>query len=242
MVAALDIGNSTLGLCFFDPYSDHDFFAPQTWPHPEWQNFLPDLLDRQAPQAAMISCVASSWLPEILTILKKLQIMTHFVALDPSLGVDFSLYSKELGPDRIATALGAASSYPNPQCVVDMGTATTLSLIDHHHYQGGLIMPGIGTMFSSLYTAAQELPLLDLSHPPEAILGHNTQQNIQQGIFHLAQFGLSGIIQELRQAYPGLFVVGTGGWSRFFGHLYDFVDQKLIFKGLKTFYLETLVL
>lgn len=239
MVAALDIGNSTLGLCFFDTEMNDDFIAHHNWPHPQWRALLPDLLARFNPREAVISSVSGSWLPEIISILEKQEIKFHLVSLEPSLDVDFSLYSKELGPDRIATALGGASAYSDPLCIVDMGTATTLSLIARKCYQGGLIMPGITTMFSSLYDAAHALPLLNLSGLPQRILGLNTKDNIEQGIFHLTQFGLSGILRELRLEYSGLYVVGTGGWSVFFSHLYDFIDPKLIFKGLRAYYLLT---
>ena len=50
----------------------------------------------------------------------------------------------EMGADRVADAVAALAQYPVPLVIVDMGTATTISVVDDKkHYIGGMIMPGV---------------------------------------------------------------------------------------------------
>ena len=50
----------------------------------------------------------------------------------------------EMGADRVADAVAALAQYPVPLVIVDMGTATTISVVDDKkHYIGGMILPGV---------------------------------------------------------------------------------------------------
>ena len=51
---------------------------------------------------------------------------------------------KSVGSDQIVDAVAALQEYPCPIIVIDMGTATTMSVIDKHgNYIGGVILPGL---------------------------------------------------------------------------------------------------
>jgi type III pantothenate kinase len=50
----------------------------------------------------------------------------------------------EVGPDRLADAVGAFDLYGGPSIVVDLGTATTFDVISAEgDYLGGAICPGV---------------------------------------------------------------------------------------------------
>ena len=50
----------------------------------------------------------------------------------------------QVGSDLVANAVAGIAEYPLPLIVVNMGTATTLSVIDaKKHYIGGMIIPGV---------------------------------------------------------------------------------------------------
>ena len=151
--------------------------------------------------------------------------------------IDFEKYTSDIGADRICTSIGAAFYYGAPVCVIDMGTATTFSLISKDRiYQGGLIMPGIGTLFKSLSSFTSQLPEIQMKEAPSTFLGQNTQENILNGIYYLALEGLSGIIGRIKKENPEVKTVATGGWSNIFNKIYDFTDENLIFKGMGTIY------
>lgn len=57
---------------------------------------------------------------------------------------------KQLGSDRVADAVGAIGEYPCPLIIVDMGTATTISVIDgQKNFMGGMIIPGLQVSLDS---------------------------------------------------------------------------------------------
>ena len=51
---------------------------------------------------------------------------------------------KTVGGDRIVAAVAANAKYKGPIIIADMGTATTLDVVDHDgNYIGGVILPGV---------------------------------------------------------------------------------------------------
>ena len=58
---------------------------------------------------------------------------------------------KAVGSDMIVDAVAALKDYPCPIVVIDMGTATTMSVIDQSGcYIGGVILPGLRVSLDSL--------------------------------------------------------------------------------------------
>src|SRR5439155_23748629 len=65
---------------------------------------------------------------------------------------------KEVGPDRIANAVGAYDLYGGPSIVVDFGTATTVEAISAAgEYLGGAIFPGVEIAMDALFGRAAGL-------------------------------------------------------------------------------------
>ena len=57
----------------------------------------------------------------------------------------------QLGSDRIADATAGINEYGAPLVIIDMGTATTVSVINpQNQFLGGLILPGVRTSLNSL--------------------------------------------------------------------------------------------
>jgi type III pantothenate kinase len=89
----------------------------------------------------------------------------------------------QLGCDRFASAIGANALYPNrPLIVATCGTATTIDAINPGGvFIGGMILPGLGTMASSLAKNTAQLPEValhaDLAHP----FADNTEAAIVSG-------------------------------------------------------------
>ena len=94
--------------------------------------------------------IISSVVPDLKQVLQlAVKMVTGKTALIVSLALDIGLKIEmdnpsALGADLVVNAVAAIDKYPKPIVVFDMGTATTLSVIDEHGtYIGGMIMPGL---------------------------------------------------------------------------------------------------
>lgn len=144
----------------------------------------------------------------------------------------------EVGADRIAAAVGAATLHPGENLVVvDFGTATTLDVIrGGSDYLGGLIMPGLRTCMESLVERTAKLPPVEIV-VPESMVGRSTTESIQSGLYYSHYFAIREMLQQIRrQEFAGAPVrcIGTGGFSRLFEHagLFDNIYADLVLQGL----------
>ena len=89
----------------------------------------------------------------------------------------------QLGADRFAAALGARALEPGRRIVVaTCGTATTIDAIDAQgDFLGGMILPGLGLMASSLARNTAQLPLVAAGATPP-VFADNTDDAILSGI------------------------------------------------------------
>ena len=91
----------------------------------------------------------------------------------------------QLGSDRIADATAGINEYGAPLVIIDMGTATTVSVINpQNQFLGGLILPGVRTSLNSLINNTSQLPRIKLGTPSERIIGTNTVSSIENGIVY----------------------------------------------------------
>ncbi|MGB2757604.1 MAG: type III pantothenate kinase [Acidimicrobiia bacterium] len=118
---------------------------------------------------------------------------------------------KEVGPDRIANAVGAFDRYGGPAIVVDFGTANTIDAVSATgEYLGGAIFPGIEVSLDALFGRAAGLRRVELV-APKNVIGKTTAEAIQSG----AVYGFSGQVDALVTKFiaelgPST-VVATGG-------------------------------
>ena len=118
----------------------------------------------------------------------------------------------EIGADRIVNAVAAYELVGGPAVVVDFGTATTFDVVSADgHYGGGVIAPGMMISAEALFQRAARLPLVAVEKPPR-VIGSNTVQCMQAGLFHgyigLVEGLLSRIEEELGVTPR---VIATGG-------------------------------
>jgi len=142
----------------------------------------------------------------------------------------------EIGADRIVNAVAAVDGFGAPVIVIDLGTATTLDVIDGSGaYLGGAIAPGIETSAEALFRRAARLSAVDLE-PPLRAIGRNTCESVQAGLL----MGHAGMIDGLvRRAWDEMgcecTVVATGGLASMIAPLCETVgevDPDLTLKGL----------
>ena len=143
----------------------------------------------------------------------------------------------EVGADRIVNAVAALARFGAPVIVVDFGTATTFDVVSPAGaYLGGVIAPGLGLSAEALFAKAARLHRVSI-RPPTRIIGRNTEQSLQSGLFHGYAALVEGLVERIRRELgtPAP-VVATGGLSPVFAPELKFleaVDVRLTLDGLR---------
>ena len=154
-----------------------------------------------------IACLAASWRASAFPITRTVTSNVAGAAIDAQLAAQVALcapdvaltrftsqaqwagvrngYRKpaQLGSDRFAAAIGARHTLPGRAVVIaTCGTATTVDALDADGvFKGGMILPGLGLMASSLARGTAQLPqVADIASLP-AGFADNTDDAILSG-------------------------------------------------------------
>ncbi|WP_255592161.1 type III pantothenate kinase [Thermosulfurimonas sp. F29] len=152
-------------------------------------------------------------------------------------------YPSEVGADRLVNAYAAWVRWKQAVIVVDFGTATTFDCVSPEgEYLGGAIAPGLETAAEFLFRRAAKLPRVDLSRPPEEILGRDTVSAMKSGLLYGFVGLTEGLVERLsREMATSPMVVATGGLSRIIAPLCRVIREvvpELTLEGLYLLYRE----
>ena len=104
---------------------------------------------------------------------------------------------RELGSDLLATAVAARAKYPLPAVIIDMGTATKMTVVSRDGaFLGGAIMPGLRVATDALVERTSLLPGVSLQ-PPEAAIGTNTSDCMRSGVVLGTAAMLDGMYERM---------------------------------------------
>lgn len=147
---------------------------------------------------------------------------------------------KTMGADLIVDSVAGIQEYGAPLIIIDMGTATTVSVIDaDKNYIGGMIIPGLKVSLESLVNRTSQLPRIGLDAPAKAI-GKNTVDCMKSGILLGNASMIDGLIDRIREEIGyNAKAVATGGLAKTVIPLckHDIVvDDGLLLKGLYLIY------
>lgn len=207
---------------------------------------LSQLLDLQDLTFDDVSgVVVSSTVPRLTAALREMA--TRYLAvppvvLEPGTRTGMPILSenpKEVGPDRIANAVGAYSRYGGPVIVVDFGTATTVDATSAQgEYLGGAILPGIEISLDALFARAAALSRVTLV-APRRVIGKSTVESIQSGTFYGYGAAVDGLCRRFQAELGPCPVVATGGLGELFAPFSDSIedyDPWLTLHGLRLVY------
>ncbi|MCG8572493.1 MAG: type III pantothenate kinase [Spirochaetes bacterium] len=144
----------------------------------------------------------------------------------------------EVGSDRLVGACYAAYHYKNQNAiVVDLGTATTICAIKSNgDYLGGIICSGMATSVNALTKKEAKLPAIRIIKK-DKILGDNTIQALESGIYFSTLYALKGMIKKLAEevGFSQYVTIGAGGFANIFveDNIFDVIEDKMLLKGLK---------
>ena len=147
---------------------------------------------------------------------------------------------QQVGADLVCSAAAVKEFYDLPALVVDMGTATKLSVIDETGaFCGVAIGPGVQMGLMALAGGTAQLPQISL-HAPKNLIGKNTVDCMQSGVVYGNACMIDGMAKRMEAEFGApLNRIATGGISKYIiPHCeLDFtVDDTLILKGLYSIY------
>lgn len=150
-----------------------------------------------------------------------------------------------LGADLAVGAVAAISAYSVPAIVVDMGTATTITVIDQKNaFRGGAILPGVKLSFSALASGTSLLPDIYIEKP-EKCIGTNTVDCMRSGAILGTASMIDGMIDRMEEELgERCTLIATGGLASAVISCcrHEIIcDDDLLLKGLWVLYRKNTV-
>lgn len=223
MLLAVDIGNTNIVFGCVDENDNIAIFERISTNHnataAEYASLIKNILEMNDFRCGDIDdAIMSSVVPSVTNTVKE--------AIRKLFGVDVMIVGpgvktglnilidnpRQLGSDQAVDAVAAINQYPVPLIVIDMGTATTISVVDKNkNYLGGLIMTGMGVAADALIQRTAQLPKIDFERPA-SVIGRNTIDCMKSGALYSNACAIDGIIQHIEEELgEPCTAVATGG-------------------------------
>ncbi|MEG2813039.1 MAG: type III pantothenate kinase [Oscillospiraceae bacterium] len=250
MILGIDVGNTNIVIGCIDDKKIHfvgristDCNKTQTQYAIDFNNVLKLYeIDKNEITGSIISSVV----PQLITILNQaIEAVTGKSPLVVGPGVKTGLNilidnPAQLGSDLVVDAVAAISQYTPPLVIIDMGTATTISVIDKKcNYRGGVILPGVRISQDALSSRTSQLPYINLE-APKKVIGVNTIECMESGVIYGNSSMIDGIVDRIEEELNDkVTVIATGGLStKIVPYCKNKIicDDNLLLKGLFIIY------
>ena len=250
MILAIDIGNTNIVVgCIDDKktYFIERLSTNRTKTELEYAVDIKNVLDiYHIKKADIEGCIISSVVPQITNIAKLAAekiLKKDAIVLGPGVKTGLNIMMDnpgQLGADQVADAVAGISGYPVPLILIDMGTATTASVVNSKkQYVGGMILPGVGVSLDALTARASQLSGISID-APRHVIGKNTIECMKSGVLYSNAAALDGIIDRIEEELgEKATVVATGGLAKkIVPHCKReiILDEELLLRGLLIIY------
>ncbi len=225
MLLAIDIGNTNITLGAYDDNilsftarlkTDSSFTSDQ------YAIQIKDIMELYNLDFRNIEdCIISSVVPQVgSAVSNAVSKLCNITPLIIGPGVKTGLNIKidnpaQLGADLVAGAVGAISEYTLPCIIIDMGTASTISVIDKNGmFLGGSIAAGVKLTLKALFENTSQLPSVNIE-APRSVIGTNTVDCMKSGLVFGTAAMLDGLIDRIENELgESATIVATGGLSK----------------------------
>ena len=250
MILAIDMGNSNIVVGGIDDtrtYFEERITTDDRKTSLEYAIMLKNILEihhlrRNDIEGSIISSVVPQLNAPLSSAVKKITGKRPLlVGSGMKTGLNIKMDNpKTVGGDRIVAAVAAIARYQAPIITIDMGTATTLDVVDSARcYIGGLIMPGVNISLNSLANSTAQLPKINLDIP-KRVIGKNTIECMRNGIMYGSASMIDGLIDRIEDELgEKATLLSTGGLARFITPLCRHeitYDPDLLLRGLMILY------
>ena len=250
MLLAIDIGNTNLVIGCFDGETlafKARIATDRTRTSDQYGVEIKNMMEAYGVQVSDIDdCIISSVVPPVFNSVKTgvwkvigKQPMVVGPGLKTGLNIQVEVPS-QVGADRIVIAVAALAEYTAPLILMDMGTATTIEVVEpENRYLGGVIFPGVRVSLDALTSRAAQLPGISLDNP-KSVIGKNTVDCMRSGMMYGTAAMIDGLVERIEEELGHkCTLVATGGMAQFIVPLCkrDFILEKnLLLKGLNLIY------
>jgi type III pantothenate kinase len=247
MLLTLDVGNTNTVLGFFrgeELVAHWRLTTARDQTVDEYGILTRELFTLAGIDPASVSgVIISSVVPQLNSTLEEMsERYFHVKALFIEPGVKTGMAvivdnPQEVGADRIANSVAAFSKYGGPCVVVDFGTAINFDVISARgEFIGGVLAPGMGISAEALFSRAARLFRVEIKDPGK-IIGTNTIQSLQSGLYYGYTDMVDGIIARIKTVLgEDTRVVATGGQARLIARESKYIriiDEHLTLEGLR---------
>lgn len=227
MLLAVAVGNTNIHLGVFAGMGD-DACLVRDWrihtqPTMTADELALTLRGLLGPDIEQVTGVAA--LSTVPSLLRELRVMlpqyfpgSRHVLLEPGVRTGVPLLvdnPKEVGTDRVANCVAAATLYGGPVITVAFGTATVIDAVSEAgEFLGGAIAPGVDLGVAALSEHTVTVRKVELM-APRSVVGKNTVEALQSGIVYGFAGQVDGLVERIRADVPGfagseVSVVATG--------------------------------
>ena len=226
MLLAIDIGNTNIVIgCIKD---DEILFkariaTDQIRTSDQYGVEIKNMLEAFGIQKEDISdCIISSVVPPVFHSIRTGVIKVigkQPMVVGPGLKTGLNIHMdvpSQVGSDRIVAAVAALAEYEAPLILMDMGTATTIEVVEPNNvYMGGVIFPGVKISLDALTSRAAQLPGISLEKPKQ-VIGKNTIDCMRSGMMYGTAAMIDGIVDRIEEELGhSSTLVATGGMAQF---------------------------
>ena len=251
MILAIDIGNTNIVVGCFD--KDKVLFVERvstdhTKTELEYAISLKNVLEiYDIKPSSVDGGIISTVVPPLTNVLKASAekiISGEVLVVGPGIKTGLNILMDNpasLGSDLVVDAVAAIHEYPVPLIFIDMGTATTISVIDEEkRYRGGMILPGMRVSMDSLTSRTAQLPHISME-APKKLIGRNTIDCMKSGMVYGNASCIDGMIRRIKKELErdDVTVIATGGLSKVIIPYCEeniIYDNELLLKGLRLIY------
>ena len=209
MILAIDVGNTNIVVGCIDDlktYFIERLSTNRTKTELEYAVDLKNVLDiYHIKKTEIEGCIISSVVPQITNIVKLAAekiLKKNAIVLGPGVKTGLNIMMDnpgQLGADQVADAVAGISGYPVPLILIDMGTATTASVVNSKkQYVGGMILPGVGVSLDALTARASQLSGISID-APRHVIGKTTIECMKSGVLYSNAAALDGIIDRIEE-------------------------------------------
>lgn len=191
-------------------------------------------------------CIISSVVPPVFNSVKTGVIKVigkQPMVVGPGLKTGLNIHMdvpSQVGSDRIVIAVSALAEYSAPLILMDLGTATTIEVVEPDNvYMGGIIFPGVRVSLDALTSRTAQLPGISLDQPKN-VIGKNTVDCMRSGMMYGTAAMLDGLIDRIEEELGhSSTLIATGGLAQFITPLCKhqiILEKNLLLKGLNLIY------
>lgn len=251
MLLAIDIGNSNVVIgCLNDKNETTSLFrmvTDQKKTEDEYAAGMKNILQNNGIDCAgfegAIICSVVPPLTEIFRNAVKKLTGCHALVVGAGIKTGLNIVIDDpatLGSDLAAAAVAAMAQFPLPAIIIDMGTATTLTVVDEgNRFIGGAIVPGVALSMNALSGGTSLLHKVPIEAPKKCISG-TTTECMQSGAVYGNAALLDGMISRFeKELGKPASLVATGGIApKILPHCSHNIvyDEDLLLKGLGIIY------